>query len=315
MACAGTVLIVGDRQTAEKFQTVAPDCYYGLGADIHRRKIRGPLEALYIAISASARRGLNLVVDLDHTPPYLDGLDVYSGPPEQLYQRAMIEEPFARVVDRKVPRKPAERPGQVFMLAGTSSAGKSTLARALQQQRELLAYGLDVVYQMVPRRYLGIPLTREEIASPPDIPQGHLGVLNIPMEPRSDPPGPRMWQRIGPVLRNSASAQYGVLRELALAGYSVVSDQVFYYQDWYDEARRELEGIDVVWVDVQADPEALQKHEQTRGDRVLGVSLGLLDQMYKDIPFDISVHSGRQTPEQEAELVLAASTRSTTRGR
>jgi len=217
-----------------------------------------------------------------------------------LQERPMIREPLARFA----PPLQAQGKGTVVMLCGTSSAGKSTLQRALQRRRPFLGYGLDAAYQAIPLRYMGLPINAQEIAEGFDRKDGWMGATNVPMPAESLPDGPRMWQQVGPVLRQSASSMYASIAALARSGNDVVSDQVLYYRDWYEEAQHRLAGVNVVWVSVEADPEALQQHEQQRGDRVQGVSLGLLDQMFKDVPFAARVHSGRSTPEEEAERVL-----------
>lgn len=226
---------------------------------------------------------------------------------EFMKQRPMIREPLARVADPQVPGIDASTTGHLIILSGTSSAGKTTLATALQEARghAYLQWGLDAAYMTLGQRFCNLALSAEEAEHPSVHPEGWMGADNIPMPPLSEPAGPRMWQRIGPALRNAVSASYAAQRALLEAGWNVISDQVFYYEDWYAEARRFFEGMNVTWVYVFASPEALISHEKKRGDRVIGVSLGLLDQMYKNIRYDVEIDTTSMDPAVEAQRVLA----------
>lgn len=84
----------------------------------------------------------------------------------------------------------------------------------------------------------------------------------------------------------------------------MVSDQIFVFKDWYEEAREIFSDLPVLWVSINADIKTLKEYDKARGNRVPGHSIGLYMQMYKDIPFDQEMNSGELIPDEEAKLVL-----------
>jgi chloramphenicol 3-O phosphotransferase len=58
------------------------------------------------------------------------------------------------------PLQPAVQPGVILLLNGTSSSGKTSLVRALQEALDvpLLDAGIDKFLWMLPKRYLNPPL-------------------------------------------------------------------------------------------------------------------------------------------------------------
>jgi chloramphenicol 3-O phosphotransferase len=228
-----------------------------------------------------------------------------------LRTRSMRGQPLARWVSDAIPLR-AEKPGRIIALVGSSSAGKSTLCRALQEMAEartrehFLYMGIDTALDTLPARYFGIPFHPEQMRHYEPGPDGRLGFSYVAPGPSPDNPSPYPQQQTGPVARACISGQLHSVAALSRAGLNVVGDHIWIFRDWYDEARALYEGLPVLWVSVSCSDDVVDEHERRRGDRPPGWALGQRAQMYKDAPADVVVDTGTLTPEQEAERILAA---------
>lgn len=226
-----------------------------------------------------------------------------------LYNRTMLAEPLARVVPTSFPQPVAENPGRIIMLNGTSSAGKSTLNRSVQQlaAKENLSFlnvGIDLIAFAIHERFIDASLTSDTMSqgeAAPAKPEGWIGFKHIVVQPEPDP---RLQQQLGPAFRLGLCGQVAAVAALSRAGYHVIGDHVIYYEDWYTEAAEAWSGLPTLWVLIDADPADLVAHEKARGDRNPGVALGCRDQMYKGIPYDLEINTSHQSPDEEAITLL-----------
>jgi chloramphenicol 3-O-phosphotransferase len=79
---------------------------------------------------------------------------------------------------------------------------------------------------------------------------------------------------------------------------------MFLFPDMYEEAAAVLAGLPTHWVAAAPSPEQLRQHEQARGDRLPGFAEGQLQQMFTDLPFQLTIDTGRLTPQAAARRVL-----------
>ncbi len=224
---------------------------------------------------------------------------------DYLENRPMKGQPRARWVPRLMPF-PNESPGHIVILAGPGSAGKSTLCRTIQELAEepFIQFGVDTIIEGMAKRYMDTPLDPESMKHFKHPPDGRLGLYYMPPGPNADNPTRYMRQQLGPVARKFMGGQLCAVASMSQIGINVVSDQIFVYKDIYDEAAILFKDHPVLWVSVIADISILEKHERERGDRPPGHSLAHLMQMYRDIPFDLEIDSGKLTPDNEARLIL-----------
>ncbi|MDP9364512.1 MAG: chloramphenicol phosphotransferase, partial [Chloroflexota bacterium] len=124
--------------------------------------------------------------------------------------------------------------GQVVILNGTSSSGKTTLARALQAAMDepYLEAGLDRFLWALPARYLNTALWHE--------------VFRYDRPPDGDPAG--LVIRPGPVGDWLAAGMHQAIAALARAGTNVVADHVLLDPAWLANCVRTLEGCRVLFV-------------------------------------------------------------------
>lgn len=170
-------------------------------------------------------------------------------------------------------------PGRVVVLNGTSSAGKSSLGRALQGRLPdpWLLLGLDTFITAMPLRLYGTT-------------EGH----DI-RDDGSITTGPT-WRYL-----------YGHWREAVAAlaaGADVLLDEVL-LEGAADQERwsRALEGLEVTYVAVRCDPDVTDERERSRGDRHAGQARWQRERVHAGVAYDIEVDTTQLSPEAAADEV------------
>ena len=140
----------------------------------------------------------------------------------------------------------------IVVLNGTSSAGKTSLAKALQRRWEgpLLAVGIDTVVFALPGRWLSPPLWHEVFVY-----AGEGDSLQITAGPLGD--------RLVAGLHRSVAA-------LAGQDFDVVVDHVLLSPGWVADAAEALAAHSVLSVGVRCPLAVVVSREAARGDRTLG---------------------------------------------
>ena len=148
--------------------------------------------------------------------------------------------------------------GKIVLLNGTSSAGKTTLAKALQDNLDEPYYHIcsDDFMHMTPRQLLH-----------------------------------------GDFDRQMAITQ-GMMRETAALfsdrGHSVVVDDVIVDApegSWLSDYYQRFEGYPVLFVLVECPLEELERREKARGDRQIGQARWNLEHLNRRIPYDLTVNT------------------------
>ena len=186
--------------------------------------------------------------------------------------------------------------GRVIVLNGTSSAGKTTLARALRARLTdagecWMVIGIDDVMEKVPRAWFAIG--------------DHVGAraedgLVFARE------GDTIERRVGPVGRQMMGAYRGVVGAVVRAGINVIVDEVLLSEeDWFGW-QEVLRGLDALWVRIDVDLAEVEARELARGDRVIGMARAQYDVVHRYPDYDLHVDTGVLDPAAAAEVVLAA---------
>lgn len=164
---------------------------------------------------------------------------------------------------------------RIILLNGPSSAGKSTLARAVQDRADVpfLRFSLDLL------------LFSGEV-----------------LPHRRDQEGPFEWRSIRPRLFDG---YYGCLAALAQAGNDLVIDIIIETDSQCRRLEAVLAPFDVFFVGVHCNLAELERREQARGDRRIGDARRDLTFVHGFGPYDYEVDSGRP-PDVSADLVLDA---------
>jgi chloramphenicol 3-O phosphotransferase len=178
------------------------------------------------------------------------------------------------------------RAGRVIVLNGTSSAGKTTLARALQDRLAdggewWLLLGIDTLITAMPWRMFGHA-------------DGHTihddGSIDIG----------RGWRTAHDQWREAVGA-------LARAGANVILDEVFL--DATGDQRRwrqALDGLDVTWVGVHCDVEIAAAREAARPDhRAPNLARHQATIVHEGVEYDVIVDTTAREPDDAADDLRA----------
>lgn len=184
-----------------------------------------------------------------------------------------------------------ERRGRVIVLNGTSSSGKSTLARALQARLEgpWLGVGIDTVVFALPKAYLDLPLWAEVFRY-------------VPAEPGSTAP---FRIETGELGQRLVSGMHGMVAALVDEGNDVIVDHVLVEPGWLPDLRDRLSDARVLVVGVRCPLEVVVERERTRRDRTVGQAAALFDVIHRG-GYDVEVDTSTSSPEAAADVIASA---------
>jgi chloramphenicol 3-O phosphotransferase len=169
----------------------------------------------------------------------------------------------------------APRLGQIILLNGASSSGKSSVARALQAH-------LDQPYW-----HISIDHLRD------------AGVLPLDRV-RS---GAFTWAEMrGPFFAGFE----GSLLAYVQAGNNLVVEYIIEDEAWMRRVVRLLHGIDVFFVGVHCDLDTLEQRERQRGDRRLGDARRDFFTIHRHAIYDVEVDTSSTSADSNAERIIAA---------
>lgn len=177
-----------------------------------------------------------------------------------------------------------------IVLNGASSAGKSTLGRALQERwpGPLLLTGIDSFLAGWPDSFFSGP------GEPPS-----SGFAVVPAgdgcRPQPGPDGRRLY-------RAAHRAWLGVHD----SGLDQVIDHVLLDGASRAHATRVLSGPGFLWVGVHCSATELARREAARGDRTDGFAVGTAEVVHEGMTYDVHVDTTSIAADVLAERVLAA---------
>ena len=179
-------------------------------------------------------------------------------------------------------------PGHIIILNGTSSAGKSSLAKALQTQlpNPYLHLGIDTMVFALPKRYLNPPLWHEVF--------------------RYTWPAPDMLViEAGPLGHQLISGLHQAVAALTQAGNNVIVDHVLLDPRWVRECAHLLGGLPALFVGVLCPLAVVEQRERERQDRTLGQARAQFDKVHAHGLYDVTVDTSQATAEVCATQLLA----------
>jgi len=191
----------------------------------------------------------------------------------------------------------------VILVNGPSSAGKTTLCRALQAAIEepYLVTGFDdFIFMAAPRYYRGADTSRQDERDAFTT----LGVEMVTTSPPDAPPS--VTARFGPVFRRILDAMAPAVRALVDGGNPVIFDHVLHDRAMHESCRNAFAGLDVFAVGVTCPVDILEARERERGDRVLGRARGLASVVHGFLTYDIMVDTAAMTTAACVSAILAA---------
>ena len=148
---------------------------------------------------------------------------------------------------------------RIVYLNGCSSAGKTTLAKALQNDMPspYLHVCIDAFEDMMPRVYEDRPFTYDDV--------------------------------LGPLI----AGMHASIHALASAGNNLIVDHILIADcephHWVPGGLSCVEDYDVLFVAVRCPLNILENREKVRGDRRIGLAAWQFERVYKGIFYDLEV--------------------------
>jgi chloramphenicol 3-O phosphotransferase len=169
----------------------------------------------------------------------------------------------------------ASEPGKIILLNGPSSAGKSTLCRAIQAQIDepFLQFSLDFFF------FKSEILPREQLKN-----------------------GAFSWAEMRPRVFEGF---FNCLPALALAGNNLVIEYIIETQTQWDALRQKLEGFDVFLIGVHCPLAELERREQQRGDRRTGDARRDLETVHTFTKYDFEIDSSEAFEDNTTRIIAA----------
>jgi chloramphenicol 3-O phosphotransferase len=181
--------------------------------------------------------------------------------------------------------------GTIILLNGTSSAGKSSVAVALQRilPAPALLFGADMLGLMCPPAYAGGPHAAEGVSWEP--------------VPGSDPPSTAML--FGPYGHALVTGLHRAVATFARLGHIVLVDHILQERAWLLDCLAVWRGLPVLSVGVRCPLAVAEQRERERGNRVLGVARWQSSRVHAGLRYDLEVETAEQRPRACAEQIAA----------
>ncbi|WP_211240742.1 chloramphenicol phosphotransferase CPT [Hamadaea tsunoensis] len=172
---------------------------------------------------------------------------------------------------------------RVVVLNGGSSAGKSAIARRLQD--------------VLPEPWLSLSVDTLVDAMPAALRTAESGIMFA-----ADG-----GVHVGDRFRELEAAWMAGVATMARAGAGIIIDDVFLggsasQQRWRDA----LAGLDVLWAGVRCDAEVAAAREAARGDRTAGMAAAQADLVHEGVRYDVTVDTTYVDPLSCARVIAAA---------
>lgn len=177
---------------------------------------------------------------------------------------------------------------RIVLLNGVGSAGKSSIARALQAAAAtpFLHVAMDGFLEMLPPALFGHP-------------------DGLVFTRRDTPEGPEIEISGGPVLARAMRGMRQAVAALAGQGNDLILDEVLLGPDGLDEYRALLAGHRLMTVGVHCPLDVLEARERARGDREIGLARWQFPRVHAGRRYDFELDTAAAGPAQCAAAIVA----------
>ena len=165
--------------------------------------------------------------------------------------------------------------GHIIFLNGTSSSGKPSIAKELQEclQEPYMFLSLDAFFSMYPEKTID-PQTKE---------------------------GAEVFTRLVPGV---IAAFHKTVAVLADNGNNLIVDHVLQEEEWRQQCVDLLTHFNVTFVGVKCPLPVLLEREKQRGDRLTGTAEYQFDRVHKQCVYDVEVDTSVLSVEQCTQMIL-----------
>jgi chloramphenicol 3-O phosphotransferase len=185
-------------------------------------------------------------------------------------------------------------PSRIIYLNGPSSAGKSTLARALQDRltEPFLRLSLDNLIEAMPERvndWSGAQTT--EGFSFQRVTAADGAAVNRVVA--------------GPYGQRIPAAFRAMVAAIAHSGLDLIIDDIAFGADQVAPWREALRDCQILWVGVTATVEELERRERERGDRLVGSARDQLARTHAGVEYDLLIDTTALPLAAAVEQIIA----------
>jgi chloramphenicol 3-O phosphotransferase len=181
---------------------------------------------------------------------------------------------------------------KIIILNGASSVGKSSMAKAMQDQLQdtYLHIGIDVFWMTMPPKQIDLTTvdpdfyrwTEEELDNRP-----FLRIL----------PGPQ--------LDRMMIARYKAIAAYLEAGFNVIADDVTWSKLWLDECLKCVEPFSAYFIGLYCEDRVLSHREIMRGDRLSGWGRGSQKWVHEHLKYDMVLDTSVATSDDLARKLVS----------
>ena len=187
----------------------------------------------------------------------------------------------------------------MIVLNGGSSAGKSALARALQQALATddwpwVIFSWDDFVPRLPDRWRSVPGATGDRAADGC---SYRIVREKPLEALLE---------VGEAGRRLLGAYHRSVAAVARSGINVIVEEVLITGTEWDDWQAALDGLDVRWIGVRCDVDTAERRETERGDRYPGLARGTSSVTHIYPTYDLDVDTSARSPEALALQIVQA---------
>jgi chloramphenicol 3-O phosphotransferase len=198
--------------------------------------------------------------------------------------------------------RPPRRWPDIILVNGASSAGKTTLCRALQASIShpylCMAFD-DFIFFSAPRYYRGADSEAQTETDEFILQGARLLTTSAPGEPKS------VTAVFGPVFRHLVDAIAPAVRTMVDMGNPVIFDHVLHDRGMFESCQKSFDDLEVFTVGVVCPIDILEARERARGDRAIGRARGLVDVVHSFCSYDIVVDTGHTQVDACVAEILA----------
>ncbi len=178
-------------------------------------------------------------------------------------------------------------PGNIIILNGTSSSGKSSILRALQDimDKPYLDAGIDKFLWMLPRRYINEPAYWQQLYQY-EWPQPEQMVIHA-----------------APLAHQLMAGMHQAIAALAHAGNHVVADHVLTEPSWVQQCAALFADLPAWLVHITCPLAVLEEREQARRDRTLGQARAQFHLVHAHALCDLEIDTAQHEAHTCAEMI------------
>jgi chloramphenicol 3-O phosphotransferase len=167
----------------------------------------------------------------------------------------------------------------IIFLNGTSSSGKTSILRSLQDQlpEPFLDMGIDRFIFMMPKRYLDRPLWDDVLGKA--FQSGETGRILV-------------------------SGMHHAIVAAALQGNNVIADHVLVEKAWVQECASLFASLNAYLIGIRCPLEVLESRERDRQDRTLGQARAQYDVIHRYTCYDLEVDTSILSAGQCAQKIM-----------